>query len=526
MYQSISSRHLRDYTALQFPTCETVNGFDADVNPIDYEMSIAMYFPQNPLMIDIHSPSLKPLSSAKAISLQPTGEFRRLEECFWKFKYLYVYRSLSSMHVCRYTKHTGSMPDSHTFLAGVESSPYGVYATVCQVDRIIFCVFLEVDFKIYKKKMGEFFPADDNNEEEDVDMKEDSEGLEPKDHSPPHKKSKAKKPDGSKDSSEGISKCSRITGKFFILYPFSPECDSEIVDSGLNHFKDKRHFELGENPEHSAMGVHKEKPQPCEHMEIRDENAPEEKPSAEEIEEQSQEADGTSTASAPSPSSEEAAEVYKDEDSAEDDNMTKDSEETDHSVCDQEHPSELSSNQEDAMIVEQPEVTPLTDDQEENEGEREFYAVTEDSELNPNCGHTSIFTQHSEYACGKTQALQRIPPRDSLGEPGVPSLPCMDSKDRRLLSFHQCYVIEIKTPAIIRITLLLNLTKKEKSPNGELSIGQQRATPLGEAQGGNTPRVPVKSEGSGDTESSMSPDVDMNCQVDRVNDPTESQQED
>ncbi|KAI4537940.1 hypothetical protein MG293_011343 [Ovis ammon polii] len=489
MYQSISSRHLRDYTAVQFPTCETVNGFDADVNPIDYEMSIAMYFPQNPLMIDIHSPSLKPLSSAKAISLQPTGEFRRLEECFWKFKYLYVYRSLSSMHVCRYTKHTGSMPDSHTFLAGVESSPYGVYAMVCQVDRIIFCVFLEVDFKIYKKKMGEFFPADDNNEEEDVDMKEDSEGLEPKDHSPPHKKSKAKKPEGSKDSSE-------------------------------------------------------------------DENAPEEKPSAEEIEEQSQEAeeghkperskdhsvsesmkwaptffggvgDGTSTASAPSPSSEEAAEVCKDEDSAEDDNMTKDSEETDHSVCDQEHPSELSSNQEDAMIVEQPEVTPLTDDQEENEGEREFYAVTEDSELNPNCGHTSIFTQHSEYACGKTQALQRIPPRDSLGEPGVPSLPCMDSKDRsRLLSFHQCYVIEIKTPAIIRITLLLNLTKKEKSPNGELSIGQQRATPLGQAQGGNTPRVPVKSEGSGDTESSMSPDVDMNCQVDSVNDPTESQQED
>lgn len=27
-----------------------------------------------------------------------------------------------------------------------------------QVDRIIFCVFLEVDYKIFKKKMGEFFP--------------------------------------------------------------------------------------------------------------------------------------------------------------------------------------------------------------------------------------------------------------------------------------------------------------------------------------------------------------------------------
>nr|XP_005906561.1 PREDICTED: O-acetyl-ADP-ribose deacetylase MACROD2 [Bos mutus] len=222
--------------------------------------------------------------------------------------------------------------------------------------------------------MGEFFPADDDNEEEDVDMKEDSEGLEPKDHSPPHKKSKAKKPEGSKDSSE-------------------------------------------------------------------DENGPEEKQSAEEIEEQSQDADGTSTASAPSPSSEEAVEVCKDEDSAEDDNITKDNEATDHPVCDQEHPSgqendstkkevkpeaesqssymeteELSSNQEDAMIVEQPEVTPLTDDQGENEG--------------------------------------------------------------------------------------------------------------GKDQGGNAPRVSVKSEGSVDTESSTSPDVDMNCQVESVNDPTESQQED
>lgn len=43
--------------------------------------------------------------------------------------------------------------------------------------------------------------------------------------------------------------------------------------------------------------------------------------------------------------------------------------------------------------------------------------------------HTSTFTQHSEYACGKTQALQRIPPRDTLGEPGMPGLPCMDSKN-------------------------------------------------------------------------------------------------
>ncbi|XP_067563553.1 ADP-ribose glycohydrolase MACROD2 isoform X2 [Pseudorca crassidens] len=222
-----------------------------------------------------------------------------------------------------------------------------------QVDRIIFCVFLEVDFKIYKKKMSEFFPADDNNEEEDIDMKEDSEGLEPKDRSPPHKKSKAKKPEGSKDASK----------------------------------------------------------------------------------------DGASAATVPSPSSEEAAEVCKDEDSAKDDNITEENEVTDHSICGQDHPNgqkndsmkneinieaesqssymeteELSLNQEDITILEQQEVIPLTDDQEGKEGEK--------------------------------------------------------------------------------------------------------------AQGEDTPRVPVKSEGSGDTENSTSPDVEMNNQVDSVNDPTESQQED
>ncbi|KAL4680607.1 hypothetical protein H8959_022548 [Pygathrix nigripes] len=225
------------------------------------------------------------------------------------------------------------------------------------VDRIIFCVFLEVDFKIYKKKMSEFFSVDDNNEEEeDVEMKEDSEGLEPKGLSPPHKKSKAKKPECSKDSSE-------------------------------------------------------------------DENGPEEKQSVEEMEGQSQDADGVNTVTVPGPASEEAVEDCKDEDSAKDDNITKGSEVTDHSVCDQDHPhgfsvtnimcrvlssiedstlllkdarerqendstkneikietesqssymetEELASNQEDAVIVEKPEVIPLTDDQEEKEGEKE-----------------------------------------------------------------------------------------------------------------------------------------------------------
>ncbi|XP_070444890.1 ADP-ribose glycohydrolase MACROD2 isoform X7 [Equus przewalskii] len=160
-----------------------------------------------------------------------------------------------------------------------------------EVNRIIFCVFLEVDFKIYKKKMSEFFPVDDDNEEDDVDMKEDS-----------------------------------------------------------------------------------------------DENGPEEKHSVEEMEGQSREAgglrfllrsllslvyrDGVNAATVPRSASEEAVEVCKDEDSAKDDNITKDNEVTDHSMCDQDQPNELSSNQEDATIGEQPEVIPLTDDQKEKEGEK------------------------------------------------------------------------------------------------------------------------------------------------------------
>ncbi|XP_051000705.1 ADP-ribose glycohydrolase MACROD2 [Acomys russatus] len=197
-----------------------------------------------------------------------------------------------------------------------------------EVDRIIFCVFLEVDFKIYKKKMSEFFPVDDNNEgAADADMKEDAEGLEPKGLSPPHKKSKAKKPESSKDSSE-------------------------------------------------------------------DESGPEEKQTAEEMEGQSQEADGVNTTPVPSPASEDKAEVHKDEaDSAKDDNTIKDSDVANYSVCDQELPNgqqkdstkkegktepesprspmdteDLSPNQEDATIVEQPEVIPLTDDPEAGEG--------------------------------------------------------------------------------------------------------------------------------------------------------------
>ncbi|XP_017354107.2 ADP-ribose glycohydrolase MACROD2 [Cebus imitator] len=222
--------------------------------------------------------------------------------------------------------------------------------------------------------MNEFFSVDDNEEEEDVEMKEDSEGLEPKGLSPPHKKSKAKKPECLKDSSE-------------------------------------------------------------------DENGPEEKQSMEEMEGQSGETDGVNTVTVLGPASEEAVEGCKDEDSAKDDNTTKGGEVTDHSVCNQDRPdgqendstkneikietesqnsymeTEELSSQEDAVIVDQPQVIPLTDDQEETEGEK--------------------------------------------------------------------------------------------------------------ALGKDTPRLPGKSEeGSSDLENTPGPDVEMNTQVDNVEDPTESQQED
>ncbi|XP_059576112.1 ADP-ribose glycohydrolase MACROD2 isoform X2 [Alligator mississippiensis] len=56
-----------------------------------------------------------------------------------------------------------------------------------KVDRIIFCVFLEVDYKIFKKKMGEFFPI---------------EGLEQKGQPPSPTKCKSKQVEDLRDDKE------------------------------------------------------------------------------------------------------------------------------------------------------------------------------------------------------------------------------------------------------------------------------------------------------------------------------------
>ncbi|KAM9271686.1 ADP-ribose glycohydrolase MACROD2 [Morus bassanus] len=70
-----------------------------------------------------------------------------------------------------------------------------------EVDRIIFCVFLEVDYKIFKKKMGEFFPLDDANEE-GTELSEEA-GLEQKGQPPSPTKSKAEQPEDLQGDGEG-----------------------------------------------------------------------------------------------------------------------------------------------------------------------------------------------------------------------------------------------------------------------------------------------------------------------------------
>uniref|UniRef100_A0A6G1RUX2 MACRO domain containing 2 n=1 Tax=Hypotaenidia okinawae TaxID=2861861 RepID=A0A6G1RUX2_9GRUI len=70
-----------------------------------------------------------------------------------------------------------------------------------EVDRIIFCVFLEVDYKIFKKKMGEFFPLEGANEE-GTEMSEET-GLEQKGQPSSPTKSKAEQPEDMQDDAEG-----------------------------------------------------------------------------------------------------------------------------------------------------------------------------------------------------------------------------------------------------------------------------------------------------------------------------------
>ncbi|NXO93353.1 MACD2 deacetylase, partial [Certhia brachydactyla] len=70
-----------------------------------------------------------------------------------------------------------------------------------EVDRIIFCVFLEVDYKIFKKKMGEFFPLGDANEE-GAQLSEERDFY-PEGQPPSPTKSKEEQPEDLQDDAEG-----------------------------------------------------------------------------------------------------------------------------------------------------------------------------------------------------------------------------------------------------------------------------------------------------------------------------------
>ncbi|KAJ7407204.1 hypothetical protein WISP_127891 [Willisornis vidua] len=106
------------------------------------------------------------------------------------------------------TKHTGRSQKPLRAIISIPTAETKVHPEdgfcgigVPKVDRIIFCVFLEIDYKIFKKKMGEFFPLDDANEE-GTELSAET-GLEQKSQTPSPTKSKAEQPEDLQDDAEG-----------------------------------------------------------------------------------------------------------------------------------------------------------------------------------------------------------------------------------------------------------------------------------------------------------------------------------
>ncbi|KAK6489535.1 ADP-ribose glycohydrolase MACROD1-like isoform X4, partial [Huso huso] len=81
-----------------------------------------------------------------------------------------------------------------------------------QIDRVIFCIFLETDYKIYKEKLSKFFSQDNDMNEDAAEGMTQEEGLfhhlylffyfAVKKYTPPSKKSKKKKLNKDEDSNE------------------------------------------------------------------------------------------------------------------------------------------------------------------------------------------------------------------------------------------------------------------------------------------------------------------------------------
>ncbi|KAL7889363.1 hypothetical protein AOLI_G00016210 [Acnodon oligacanthus] len=60
---------------------------------------------------------------------------------------------------------------------------YGCHSSTKMIERVIFCVFLETDYEIYKRKMSDFFPPDnkEHKEGEMAQSEDDSKTEAPKD---------------------------------------------------------------------------------------------------------------------------------------------------------------------------------------------------------------------------------------------------------------------------------------------------------------------------------------------------------
>ncbi|XP_029449432.1 ADP-ribose glycohydrolase MACROD2 isoform X2 [Rhinatrema bivittatum] len=149
-----------------------------------------------------------------------------------------------------------------------------------EMDRIIFCVFLEVDFKIYKKKMNEFFPID-GAIEDIVEMSQDSEGLEQKAQSPPLKKYKGKKTEDFKDTvddnngmeekenteeMEGMSQ--EIDEEKPAIVPSLTEEETESCKDKESS-KDSKDTQAGDQTDHSL--IEQEQAEGTQHDSLKDE---------------------------------------------------------------------------------------------------------------------------------------------------------------------------------------------------------------------------------------------------------------
>ncbi|KAM6082158.1 ADP-ribose glycohydrolase MACROD2 isoform 6-T7 [Chlamydotis macqueenii] len=121
-----------------------------------------------------------------------------------------------------------------------------------EVDRIIFCVFLEIDYKIFKKKMGEFFPLDDDDANEEGTRLSEETGLEQKGQPPSPTKSKAEQPEGLQNDAEDSPKDSKGAQESDPVHPVGCEQDQDEGQQGVSA---EEEMKTGTDSQSSCMEV-------------------------------------------------------------------------------------------------------------------------------------------------------------------------------------------------------------------------------------------------------------------------------